>query len=429
MNGRRCALVVCVVLAAVAGCARPWLTNRYWAALSMRAWTKDPHATVSVFVCEPEAPGGASPVLLALSPAGQEALIKAIAVNCQKPADLLAALSQPPSSERPGATEIDRTIIKKRLVFSVGKKLFLRPANRLDQLELTVKLPNDAADFRSWNKFQTEYKTVEIGKLTADSSDEISALLKGSGEGGSGEAKYTGKRSLKEDVTLRQQYVQLSGALQPRELKIVQEGVAEIDLMGNSTVDLTLALRREEHPIMVVRFGTLKRGDGRYTDPKDVSYERLPLFIPCLPPAKAEVQGQPQRHDVKASVEGRYRIRKVFWGGYSTVEGDDCVLFLHGTVGAPPDGATLVHQEEIKALRATWQIADSFMEDSQKLKVGIGEMEFATFQSAAAFLQWVQSVDIHPDIHVKVGSETLYLGKNPLSKDEVDKLAVIAHVR
>jgi hypothetical protein len=132
-------------------------------------------------------------VYTAYSPQGQAQLIKALAAHITVPDTLLKKLAMPISTnDKEDASEfrIFPNVIRKALIFTVDKRWssgeethnnsqikhedFDRIGDRIANLELEIDLPaNSLIKFNSWDKFDTEWASLNLG--TVSSSNTITA--------------------------------------------------------------------------------------------------------------------------------------------------------------------------------------------------------------------------------------------------------------
>lgn len=133
-------------------------------------------------------------------------------------------------------------------------------ADRIEYLKIKLNNKNSGMHFLKWNKFQTEYGTVNIGDVTFNESLSVSAGLNGNratnktksfldgndsmAYGASGSfspsLSLTGSTSSSETQSINQRYISLNGKLEKNTLEVEQEGIREIDLAGNVIIDVQM---------------------------------------------------------------------------------------------------------------------------------------------------------------------------------------------
>ena len=272
---------------------------------------------VSAFTID--APSAASKsTLLQLSPEGQAAFIKEIGKTIYNAETLLKLLGKNIGSKKTGNI-IDLTKFKKRVVFSVEKCTLkkckkqiieIKPADRIDQL--LIKLSNlKNAVFVSWDKFDTKYETVDLGKISNTQSFNLDLEIPIKAP------ELTAKtgigQNLNEEVLLRQRYVVLSGHLQKENAILSQQGVTGIDLAGNFSIDFTIIADSDpskQHTVLSL--SNLWKGPTP-NKPKEiaVSFRRIKYAISSDP--------------ISCDLDLHYSFRHVTKFGNTISEADDVI--------------------------------------------------------------------------------------------------------
>jgi hypothetical protein len=301
-----------------------------------------------------------------------------------------------PSAPDVGAGLDDRTIFTRRVILTVSKTdLVATPADRLDRLTIALALRKDTTDklraqFSEWNRFDTEHASVDLGKIKLQRTSEVRANVGAGPAAGaavpvSGSVGYTGRRTMDEELSLRQRYVAISGLLTPGKAEIYQEGVVGIDLVGNASLEIVLRLTDTE-TMKVFRFGDLVKPDGRAVAPGRLSYD----VIDVRAPRKVD-------EDIACTLSGTYELRHVKSGGRTVNEGDDHVVPYRGTLGLLPDGGkvVLIRKDELRRQRAIFVIANHDVR-GQYLHLRGGPygrrtpLLFESYEAATAFLNWIR---------------------------------------
>lgn len=214
-------------------------------------------------------------------------------------------------------SKIDKTTIKRKLVFSV-EDLNHIPGERIRFLKIRSVIEDvkkrKPARFITWDKIETKYAAVDLGKLSletntsiglegnlgldtevADNSDTSrSATFK---SGASIKPSFTNSRKVTEDLVLKERYIDVSGYITDNSMVIIRESTMGIDLDGNLIVNFTIRLEREPQINKVVRLSNLFTG----TTPN--KSDQLDLFLQeAIYPIDAG--------DVFATLEMDYRFRK-----------------------------------------------------------------------------------------------------------------------
>ena len=342
-------------------CSSPELLRRYASATQHTASAPDQHAQLSAFV-----------------------LADAVDAN-----NLNVAAS---ASERtPSVIPSNGPRFRKRIVLSIERAESLAPADRLDRVTVSLAV-SATANFLSWDKFTTEYDTVDLGKLSSDTTRAFDAGLNAgptsSARGpANGQLGFKSSRTLSEDVVVRSRYVAFTGTLSDHEARIHEEGVAGIDLAGNATLDLVIEATPAAEPQTVLQLGPLRDKNGWTKDQAAITAERA--FIPYAAHAAPIV----------AQLSGRYVVRHVTRHAETFSEGDDTVESIRGNFRGQP--LTLVTAAEL-ALRV-WAIQTP-AHDLLYLQP-LGVVEFASHQEADAFLGWLRATG-----NTAIGGYPLKLG-------------------
>ncbi|MCG8533039.1 MAG: hypothetical protein MI749_20620, partial [Desulfovibrionales bacterium] len=193
-------IVLFSLLVILSGCAGDQLVTRRFQSI---AWnTNPPEELINLHVMAFDPPSTATPTepaILSLSDQGQASYIKAV----KKSDDLLKVLAKP-FPKKKGNVMVDRTKLKKSIVFSVMKIDALHfadddpitEADRIAKLELRLACDDTWYRFQSWDKLSTVYGTIDLGKVMRESSGSFNAKLSptlagyivGTGEIGGGTA-------------------------------------------------------------------------------------------------------------------------------------------------------------------------------------------------------------------------------------------------
>ncbi len=223
---------------------------------------------------------------------GQAELVKTLDKRNGKEKEFLNALNN--SYMKANSLIRDYTNLNLKMIFSISKlrnyaklaeenkkdstKPVFSDADRIAYLKFVVKrLESTPFKFVSWNKFETEYKTINIGDVTFDQNFSFTGGINATTTDSSSNTRVTGDDTVlssganvlnptlsgtastntKEFQKISYRYLALNGSLTEDSIVIEQEGVREIDLAGNVVVDVTLKF------------------DGYSTDIADFSYTKV----------------------------------------------------------------------------------------------------------------------------------------------------------
>jgi hypothetical protein len=399
----------------IGGCEmqpKPIITRRFLEARFVRSRTAGEHAILTAFVTDVPAQA-APPPPPATPPKAEEPKDG----KPKEPAAEEAAPAPAPATPAFGAP-IDRTLINRRLVFSVAKADSVdSPAARLDLLTLTVDLlPEQAGSvaFESWDRFATDHDFVELGGLSAKQTRNFTGTLSAGPAVGetlpvSGSTSYTANNELNEDLKLKQRFVKLTGALQPGGARLYQEGALGIDLVGTTLVDVQLRFEADEDIVDAYKFHGLFK-EGKAIAPKDATFSLARLTIP----AAGALQSMEKR-GVVARIGGSYRIRLVAGGAGTIMEGDDFADYVRGSFArAPgPTGGEIVilRPRDLKRLRHRYDIHDA----GDRLTVQLDGsampvLMFESMEDAEGWLAWIRRAASATATTIQVGPYSLIFG-------------------
>lgn len=422
-----------LVLTLLGGCStQPELVKRYAKSVPMPDSTCK-WASVSAFSLPPEKP---KPLNVAsLQDHGQSAFLDELGKKTKDPASfvrLAASSLTPPAST---ALSEDRTRLRRRVAISVVNNS-PSPADRLSYAQITLALPkNGSARFVGWDKLQTEYGQVDLAKVSSTQKLTQSITGKIGAPAGpvAGELSSSASRetALAEEVTLRQRYVTLSGALHPWNAQIIQQSVSGIDLTGNTIVELDLKLDEDPKysPATVAEFSQLKDDNGRPNKPGSVAVAFKEVHIPKIPGTVENPE------PVVAKAMLAYRLRKVVKGMETITESDDDVELLTAS-HCGGEKFDLVSADDLRF--STWEISTS---DWKKILIygdpsgAGGAVDLETLEAATEFLSWLEESGPKQIGTWKVGSLALSLCRQrgfenfdcePLNARNVQRLTVLA---
>lgn len=420
-------LVVATLAVPLTGCLTTELTRRYASYTEQTVAKGYLGVRVSAFVLTPPQDGQKATTIANLSDRGQAALVKAMAAKEPTSADLATALAQPIAADRSPSAVIDHTTFQKRVVISVEEpfgaqpnKITLTPADRISKLLVILKLADNApARFTSWNRFDTQYETVDLGKVSLGHKAGIDFSLSAGPKidaqtPRSGTLSLNESRELQEEVNLRRRYVSMSGILRPKRLRIYQEGATGIDLAGNIAIDVDIRIANAltQHLLVINRLSDPK---GEWLKPESVKVGTVEYRYP------------PPMDFVNAQVAARYVLRHVTEGDKTITESDDDVTFETGRTR--DSCVTLLRSEDLRARVYRLLIANPsnlpHSEIGYELQIHgaklVGPVYFATYSEAKAFLTWLKHGH-----YTTVGHSQLFVGRSRLLAEDVDKLTVSA---
>jgi hypothetical protein len=223
-----------------------------------------------------------------------------------------------------------------RLIFSISKKrkylngevingIEISPADRLEYLRISLVSKDSVLRFKGWNKFTTEYGSVDIGDVSFSKTLQLNTSGSLSVDKGKTGNEISGgvnsSLSNKEDQSLKYRYLVLNGRINDYKIEMEEEGTREIDLTGNIIADVSFGFNT--FPETLTLISGLSNTAGEYNSPEKVSVE---YYI-------ADVPGMKEIKDtIKAELVMEYVYRNVITGSRTFQEWDDRVKYYTGTV-------------------------------------------------------------------------------------------------
>jgi hypothetical protein len=362
----------------------PKYTARY---KSVTIVDNDPSASktakVSAFALDiPESAVGKS--LTDLPERAQAQALAVLGAKTTNTKDFLASIGSPIGKKREKSGAEDRSIFKKRVVLAIENLATTAPADRFTFAELSLTFaasrPESPAAFVSWDKFATQYQTIDLGSLAYTQNREIDLSLAAKApQGASAEVAAKNTNALQEQLMLRQRFISITGSLTAHEADLIQQGAPGIDLAGNVALDVTISVPAQRAGITITDFGDLADEKGNPTTPARLNLADRLIKTPNDP-----------CHDVLANVTLRYILRHVVKGAETLVESDDIVQLRKGVVSATP--VVLIPADELKLPVWTLQLQDEILHVQRLPGVAGGVPEpirFDSFDQARAFLVWL----------------------------------------
>lgn len=302
---------------------------------------------LSAFTVPP--PPSKAPGIAKLSDHGQAALVKALADTTEKDAAKLLSLAAQPM-KKPAPSTVDLTRLSRRVILSFAT-VGLDPANRVTEVDFKINIdPIEGSSFHNWSRIDSEFASVNLGKVTSISGLSASSLTIAGNNLAPGIT-----RTLQEELTLKRTYASLTGVLEGPIATVYQKGSVDRPLGGNIVIDVELDLanlRAVDNRDVYVDVTELRGLNTSVKTDDGVAWSRyLPAKIPS--------EGENVCRDYRLRVEALARLRIVDpeSGGKTIVEGDDkvdsCEVPLEAIV-TKGKGPELVHWADLKF--TTWMI-------------------------------------------------------------------------
>lgn len=416
------------------------------------------------FTLKPVSPVDQSLTILDMATDGQAQLVKEVGAKTKTTDELLAGINTTFSFDKSPApsTRIVPKTISKSLVFSIdrpyasakpatpGSKpdynditVFNEVGDRISFLELSVTIPaRQKGGFNSWDKFVTDYATVDLASVTSgnswgatlaasakvgaeatltgtdgksgsvttkkgvvsDETGEVTTVNNSGGNsakatsevGGSASANFSGKYETSQGLTV--QRLKLSGTLTPENLILRQEGVQGLDLSGNTVVAVEYALADDwAKPLQLIKWSSLTK-NGKPVPVDSLTNSPYTLLYPDM---KADLVG---------TLEYRFVYRQITSGSQYIPEARHTVTYKYGEVGfrntmqaAKP--TVLVKRSDV--IPTTYKIASTGTSNTVRCKEK--ELHFETLKEAVTFHNYISRlVNSGGDVSkIKIGGDQL----------------------
>lgn len=395
-------VVAVVLLCLIAhGCAglfdqdKPELYKRY-NSVTHQIDTRKDIVKVSTFASTISEPSPTPPVFK-LHDHGQMAFINNSAIGIDK-SNLKNELNKIIASNKDianDATKFSRTV---RVVFSVYRDMELtekNPADRISRLEIKLSNLPSYMKFVGWNRFSTEYSTVELGKIGIERTQNISTSISPTFSGtliGSGSVSASNSRKLSEELNVKHRFITISGVIEDNNLTLFQEGISGIDLTGNFSVDLNIEFTPGTEDVHhVAQFGSLRARDGRCNNPSAITMEMSKAWFPS-----ETTMTNACSNGIRCELSGKYSLRHVVRGAESIIEGTHDIEVFAGEITPAKSNVTLISSSQIKDEFGKYII---FLRGDPRMRLYIEHpvthnnvaLYFNTFEQAEEFLRWLQS--------------------------------------
>ena len=341
-----------------------------------------------------------------LAPAAQAELVKAMDDHAN-PQALVQSLALPITGSSPTPSFRDLTRMSRRLVFSLENRS-RNPADRISKARIAI-LPSQGTRFIGWDRITNVYDTIDLGTLNLTRGRKVGAEVGFALPILSAAPTLTASAdaSLEEAVTLRHRRTSLTGALQPGEAVLLQEGGVGIDLTGNVTADIEFAVPAGGDTTVFLPNLPMENGAPKCDVPP--SFERQTLRYPA------------EADSVRIAVMLEYTVRDVRAGHETVTESDDVVAFLEGKQQLQRIAITTAEalRFSIFAVRlGNQEVTIRGGSEASRLVTEL-PLQFVNFNDATGMLRWIR----HCDTWSTTGGR-LQVGGRALTKDDLPQLFV-----
>lgn len=336
----------------------------------------------------------------------------------------------------------DYTAKDVRLVFSISKKRDYSQiaakspsytlGDRIEYLKFNITVPDSLnLNFIKWNKFSTEYVTIDVADVTFNQSLEATASTGIASSIGTektvDDVKSTTSNSVNPSVNakgtiskaetqkVRFRYLSLNGKISDKSISIEQEGMREIDLAGNVIADINLKFDENTETLTTVE--GYKTPAGVYNTPDQIKVLLNGVTVPVL-------SGLPELIDATLSYE--YVYRHISKGAKTFYEWDDEVEYISG------HDQKSIHlfkkKDYLPGFCNIAQIGQDALPANQRTRVAIidnisgdtYEMIFPSLAAAQDFRNWLIKYTVAPaDMNkpIIIGTYKLLLRSGGLDAD------------
>jgi hypothetical protein len=301
---------------------------------------------------------------------------------------------------------VDLTNRNIRITFSIGRKTNYKEKgfnayDRIEDLKYDFEIDNSIdpmVKFIKWDKYTTEYGTLDIGTLEYNRSFSASLDITGKiaantslkenkkiddnnstesstsfGPELSGTAKTGYSNSSKENQSIKQRYIQLTGAFGERKFNIHQQGTRETELAGNVSIDLTISLPKDEAFI-----ASLSNLFDESNLPKPSSQVKLDInryYIPDVNKIK---------NDITGDLSYEYAVRHIEKKANTFAEFDDKISFI---TGSKKSNQIIIKKQDL--IVPIYFLKVPISNVSKELKVDGKVLQFLSYDEALEFKTWL----------------------------------------
>jgi hypothetical protein len=312
-----------------------------------------------------------------------------------------------------------------RLIFSVSRKPAfskdpasgnpeLSTADRLEYIKISLVLRDSSVNFTGWNIYSTEYGSIEIGDVSfAKSLDVTGAAALTAKKVNTGADLSAGAGvafNRKEDQSLRQRYLKLSGRINKQKIEMEEEGTRETDLTGNIIADVSL--RFDKTAEMIALFKKLKDSTGAFNLPEKLSSEVYLVSVP----KKRKIDDF-----IQADLKMDFVYRNVQRGARTFQEWDDRVKYYRGTVRKTiPLFSAPDYVPDFYSIGSISENDNRYLVELERGNGNLFPLIFSSYDEAAAFYEWLMNcLAVSKGNAIKIGDLTLKFRNVSLSADLV----------
>lgn len=418
-----------LLLSAITACGpKSKYTNRF-ESYEIVENLKDTTVTITAFSLG--VPNPARTTILSLSEKGQAEFIRAIMeYSKENKKDFMETLGSVIKLDpQPPSIILDRTIFKRRIVFSI-ENTSPGPADRIERvkIQLTLNKNKNNPVLKDWDMFSSKYETIDLGTLQYKQSNVFGITASGSVPLSSPvelSANAELSRDLQETILLKDRRIVSTGQLTPTQAIVIQEGSVGMDLTGNMTLDIEIDIPNVSIPVPVTYMAKLFES-GQPIDGKKVKisrrYAKYPEFSNC--PITADVTIDYILRHVKRGID-----EVIDTGEKSIAEGDDVVELITGqaSIAQPVEiipSSILEFPAWRLALVETSIVNGKETPVRRYLHLDKTELYFDSYENTVEFLNWLNKTNSIEVGDGKLNFVTRYLRKSDISSLAIDRTVV-----
>ncbi len=212
----------------------------------------------------------------------------------------------------------DFTTKKVKIILTIDKlqNNYTTFADRIQFLHFNLSLNGQAAEFKKWNKYETEFAEIELGEVSFEK--KIEPKLSVGTDETFAKAEIGGGLTKTESQKLKNKIAVLNGKFSKDSLVVKETGAIGLDLNGNVIIEATIKFK--DTIAYFAEFTNLRNSKGRFLPMDSVVISLKKIRVPKI------AEGEP----LKATLTYGYYYRHVT-KNYNTIpEYDDRVTFIKG---------------------------------------------------------------------------------------------------
>lgn len=338
-------------------------------------------------------------------------------------------------SQAESKSQIDLTTWNIRIVFSISRdvvysdKKTFSAYDRIENLNYSFQLDDslkNLVQFKEWNKYSTEYGSIDIGTLEYNESFKADFGITGKiGASKSGKKTETAdnevyentyllgpevsanigtgfNNSRKENQIIKRKYIQLTGTFNDNSFSIHQQGTRETELAGNVSLDLRIKLPAYE--IIISNFSNLYKKNNLANNDTVVNMSLNRYILPDVSILTAGVYG---------SLDIEYAVRHIKGNARTYVEFDDRIKYI---TGKNTHKETIIKKEDIIIPIYFISLKMEKANKSLTYKDGISNkvIHFTSYEKALSFKSWII------DYGLKNSNNKIKISNRDISFDGID---------